>query len=135
MLDEVTAKDANSDTAGAIRRDLGEIMDKNVGMVRNLRGLRKAANAVAKLQERHGALGIRDKSGAYNVELRTIREVGNLLDVAQVIIASAEARQESRGCHFRSDFEERDDENWMKRTVATHSEDGPSLDYEPVEAG
>ena len=135
MLDEVTAKDANSDTAGAIRRDLGEIMDKNVGMVRNLRGLRKAANAVAKLQERHGALGVRDKSGAYNVELRTIREVGNLLDVAQVIIASAEARQESRGCHFRSDFEERDDKNWMKRTVATHSEDGPSLDYEPVETG
>ena len=92
MLNEVTAKDANDDTAGAIRRDLGDIMDKNVGMVRNLRGLRKAANAVAKLQERHAELGVRDKSGAYNVELRALREVGNMLDVAQVIIASAEAR-------------------------------------------
>ena len=135
MLNEVTAKDANDDTAGAIRRDLGEIMDKNVGMVRNLRGLRKAANTVAKLQERFGALGVRDKSGAYNVELRAIREVGNMLDVAQVIIASAEARQESRGCHYRSDYESRDDENWMKRIVATHTDEGPKLDYEPVGGG
>lgn len=135
ILEEVTAREANEDTPGAIRRELGEVMDKNVGIVRNLRGLRRAANAVAKLQERHAALGIRDKSGAYNMELKAIREVGNMLDVARVIIASAEARQESRGCHFRSDFAERDDENWMKRIVATQSEDGPKLDFEPVEAG
>ena len=134
-LNEVTGKESNKDTPGAIRRDLGEVMDKNVGIVRNLRGLRRAANAVAKLQERYAAMGIRDKSGAYNMELRSLKEVGNMLDVAQVIIASAEARQESRGCHFRSDFDERDDENWMKRIVATRSEDGPSLEYAPVEAG
>ena len=131
-LNAVTQKDANSDTAGAIRRDLGEIMDKNVGMIRSLRGLRRAANAVAKLRERHEALGVRDKSGAYNMELRSIKEVGNMLDVAEVIIASAEAREESRGCHFRSDFTDRDDENWMKRIVAAWSEEGPALEYEPT---
>ena len=56
-LNEVTEKDANSDTAGSIRRDLGEVMDKNVGMVRSLRGLRRAASAVAKLRERHACVG------------------------------------------------------------------------------
>ena len=135
ILNEVTEKDPNTDTPGAIRRDLGEIMDKNVGIVRSQRGLRRAANAVVKLQERHAALGIRDKSGTYNIELRTLKELGHMLDVAEVIIASAEARQESRGCHFRSDFSERDDDNWMKRIVVTRSDDGPALDYAPVEAG
>jgi succinate dehydrogenase / fumarate reductase flavoprotein subunit len=135
ILNEVTERDPNTDTPGAIRRDLGEIMDKNVGIVRSQRGLRRAANAVVKLQERHAALGIRDKSGTYNIELRTLKELGHMLDVAEVIIASAEARQESRGCHFRSDFSERDDDNWMKRIVVTRSDDGPALDYAPVEAG
>ncbi len=133
-LNEVTAKDANSDTPGAVRRDLGEIMDKNVGIVRNLRGLRRAANAVAKLQERFAALGVRDKSGAYNMELRSLRELGNMLDVAEVMIASAEVREESRGSHFRSDYTERDDENWMKRISATRSDEGPKLEYVAVEA-
>ncbi len=135
ILNEVTEKDPNDDTPGAIRRELGEVMDKNVGILRSQRGLRRAANAVVKLQERHAALGVRDKSGTYNIELRSLKELGNMLDVAEVIIASAEARQESRGCHFRSDFSERDDDNWMKRIVATRSGDGPALDFEPVDAG
>ena len=135
ILNEVTEKEANDDMPGAIRRELGEVMDKNVGIVRSQRGLRRAANAVVKLQERHAALGVRDKSGTYNIELRTLKELGNMLEVAQVIIASADARQESRGCHFRSDFTKRNDDNWMKRIVATRSEDGPALDFVPVDAG
>ncbi len=131
-LSQVAEKDAGKDTPGAIRRELGALMDRNVGMTRDKAGLNEASTAVAMLKKRHAALGVRDKGSAYNVDIVSVAELGNMLDVAQVIIASALARQESRGCHHRTDFPQRDDENWLKRTVAKVSGDGPVLDYAPV---
>ena len=92
----------------------------------------EASSAIAGLKERQAALGVRDKGSAYNVDMSAVAELGNMLDVAQVIVASALARQESRGCHHRTDFPKQDDENWLKRTVATVTPDGPALDYTPV---
>ena len=131
-LNRSAEKDAGSDTPGSIRRELGALMDRNVGITRDKAGLMEASSAVAMLMERHAALGVRDKGSAYNVDMVAVAELGNMLDVAQVIVASALARQESRGCHHRTDFPKQDDKNWLKRTVATVSPDGPALDYAPV---
>ena len=59
------------------------------------------------------------------------REVGYLLDAAEVTVAAALARQESRGAHFREDFPERDDTNWLKHSLASRVEDGPTLSSSP----
>ena len=131
-LNQSAEKDAGSDTPGAIRRELGTVMDSNVGITRDKAGLMEASSAVAGLKERHAALGVRDKGSAYNMDMAAVAELGNMLDVAQVIVASALARQESRGCHHRTDFPQQDNENWLKRTVATVTPDGPALDYTPV---
>ena len=131
-LNQSVEKDAGSDTAGAIRRELGAIMDSNVGITRDKAGLMEASSAVTGLKDRHAALGVRDKGSAYNVDMAAVAELGNMLDVAQVIVASALARQESRGCHHRTDFPQQDNDNWLKRTVATVTPDGPALDYTPV---
>jgi succinate dehydrogenase / fumarate reductase flavoprotein subunit len=55
-----------------------------------------------------------------------------MLEVAEVVVAGALARTESRGAHSRRDFPDRDDKNWLKHTLAYHAPDGPRLDYSPV---
>ena len=107
-------------------------MDQKVGMRRDEAGLKEAASTVASLKERHASLGVQDKGSAYNMDMVSVSELGNMLEVAEVIIASALSRQESRGCHHRTDFPQRDDANWIKHIVATTSQQGPSLDYKPV---
>jgi succinate dehydrogenase / fumarate reductase flavoprotein subunit len=59
-------------------------------------------------------------------------ELQSLLDIGETIVASALARQESRGAHYRSDFPKRDDAQWLKHTVARRTPQGPALTYEPV---
>ncbi|OYT51628.1 hypothetical protein B6U66_03605 [Candidatus Bathyarchaeota archaeon ex4484_135] len=59
-------------------------------------------------------------------------ELDFMLDVAEVIIVSALARTESRGAHYRLDYPRRDDENWLKHTLAYWTPEGPRLAYEPV---
>ena len=66
-----------------------------------------------------------DTGGAYNPALSTYLELGNMLDVAQVMVDSALARQESRGAHLRTDFPERDDQGWLRHTLAAWTPPGP----------
>ena len=74
-----------------------------------------------------------DKERAYNTELVAALELGNMLDLADVVVRGALARTESRGAHSREDYPRRDDESWMKHTLATLGSDGePELSYEPV---
>jgi succinate dehydrogenase / fumarate reductase flavoprotein subunit len=75
---------------------------------------------------------VQDKGRVFNTDLLQAFELQSLLDVAETIVASALARQESRGAHYRSDFPKRDDVQWIKHTVATRTADGPVLQYAPV---
>jgi succinate dehydrogenase / fumarate reductase flavoprotein subunit len=71
----------------------------------------------------------------FNTALTEAYELDAMLDLAEIIATGALARTESRGAHARTDFKARDDENWLKHTVATYSPEGPVLSYAPVTMG
>ena len=84
------------------------------------------------LRERYKNVKAEDRGTQYNTELLEIMELGCLIDLAEVLVESALARQESRGGHFREDFPKRDDANWLKHTLAYQSPKGVELKFKPV---
>ncbi len=116
----------------AIRAELQQTMDKLVGIFRAPEELFDALRAVRRLQERYRNVRVQDQSTTYNIDLSDALEVGNLVDLAEVIVVGAIARTESRGAHTRVDFPTRDDQNWMKHTIARRTPGGPELSYAPV---
>jgi succinate dehydrogenase / fumarate reductase flavoprotein subunit len=126
------SKDRSRDTAGVLRKELAALMDQKVGLWRDEPGLKEAASGITNLKERQARLGVKGLGSVYNMEITAVAEVGFMLDTAEVVVAGALARQESRGSHGRTDFPRRDDENWLKHTVATRSQEGPVLEYEAV---
>jgi succinate dehydrogenase/fumarate reductase flavoprotein subunit len=131
-LQAMVARTAGGDTIGSVRRELAAAMHENVGVYRNGPGLQGAQDKVNELIARYGKVGVSNTEGPYNPSLSSLLELGNMLDVAQVIVASALDREESRGAHSRTDFPERDDANWLRHTLASYGPDGPALDYKPV---
>jgi succinate dehydrogenase / fumarate reductase, flavoprotein subunit len=116
----------------AVRSELQQTMDKLVGMYRVPEELFEALHKVRDLQERYRNVRVIDRSTTYNIDLSDALEVGHLLDLAEVIVVGAIARTESRGAHTRVDFPKRDDQNWMKHTIAHRTPGGPELSYAPV---
>ena len=122
----------NGERAPLLRNELGRMMDAQVGVFRNKDGLTSAVDKVREYKERYKRVSLHDKGGVYNTDLVFALELGFILDCAETIAASALARQESRGAHFRTDFPQRDDANWLKHTLCHYTPDGPRLDYLPV---
>jgi succinate dehydrogenase / fumarate reductase flavoprotein subunit len=91
---------------------------------------------IAALKERYQRVGVSDRGKRYNTELLEAVELGFLLDLAEVLVISARARNESRGGHFREDHPHRDDVNFMRHTMAYREGSGLQtevrLDYKPV---
>jgi succinate dehydrogenase / fumarate reductase flavoprotein subunit len=125
---EESLASANGDILpGTLARELASVMNGTVGITRDASGLEEASKAMGGLRERYGRAVAKD-AGQY-------REVGNMLDVASAIVASALAREESRGSHYRTDFPNRDDKNWLKHTVVNFSSEGPKVGTEAVKVG
>jgi succinate dehydrogenase / fumarate reductase flavoprotein subunit len=120
------------ESAAGIREDLQTVMMDDVGVFRIEAQMQAAVSKVQELQERFRHVSLQDKGSHFNTELLEAIELGYLLDLAEVTAASALARQESRGAHSREDFVERDDENWLKHTLAYRTESGVELKYKPV---
>jgi succinate dehydrogenase / fumarate reductase flavoprotein subunit len=115
-----------------LRRDLRATMDQNVGVFRTAEGLAKTLRTIREIRERAARARIGDRGLVYNSNLIHALELENLIDLAEVNVVGAQAREESRGAHARRDFAVRDDERWLKHTLATRTEAGPMLDYKPV---
>jgi len=123
----------SEETIADIRRDLGNLMAKKAGIYRNAADLTEAQAGLVELKARYKRLKIKDKSQAFNTELTTALELGNLLDLAEIVVEGALVRQESRGSHYREDFPQRNDKDWLVHTVATRgSDERPVLHFEPV---
>ena len=116
MLEKMRTSDGTERIA-AIRKDLQDLMDANVQVFRTDETLRSALDEIAKLRERYNNVGIQDRGKRYNLDLLEAVELGFLLQLAEVISTAAIHRKESRGGHFREDFPDRDDENFMHHTM------------------
>ena len=103
-----------------------------VGIYRTQQGLEQALAKIAELRERSTRIGVKDQSKVFNQALVEALELDSLLGLSQVMAASALNRTESRGAHSREDYPERDDENWLKHTLATAGPDGPQIQFRPV---
>ena len=123
---------AGGESAASIREELQTVMMDDVGVFRIEAQMQAAVSKVQELQERFRHVSLQDKGSHFNTELLEAIELGYLLDLAEVTAASALARQESRGAHSREDFVERDDENWLKHTLAYRTGSGVELKYKPV---
>ena len=84
------------------------------------------------LKARAEQVFVQDRGKIFNSDLIQSLELGSLVEVADTITASALAREESRGAHYRSDFPNRDDVRWLTHTLAHRAPDGPRLSYTPV---
>ncbi|MEU6063147.1 MULTISPECIES: succinate dehydrogenase flavoprotein subunit [Streptomyces] len=120
-----------------IRRELQETMDANVMVFRTEQTIKTAVEKIAELRERYKNVAIQDKGKRFNTDLLEAIELGNLLELAEVMAVSALARKESRGGHYREDYPNRDDVNFMRHTMAYREvgDDGTEsvrLDYKPV---
>ncbi|MFH8368506.1 succinate dehydrogenase flavoprotein subunit [Streptomyces sp. NPDC018031] len=126
-----------SERVAELRRELQETMDANVMVFRTEQTIKTAVEKIGELRERYRNVSIQDKGKRFNTDLLEAIELGNLLDLAEVMAVSALARKESRGGHYREDFPNRDDVNFMRHTMAYREvgADGSEsirLDYKPV---
>jgi succinate dehydrogenase / fumarate reductase, flavoprotein subunit len=130
---ELLGRPYRGETYAAIRLELGTLMDAKVGVFRDEAGLRAAASQLAELRERYDRVAVGDKGRVFNQALTFALEVGFLLDCAEAVTRSALLRTESRGAHARTDFPERDDEQWLKHIVLSRRADGETdVSYLPV---
>lgn len=119
-----------------LRNELQQSMTDNAGVFRTEETLIKQVAIMKELQARYKNIRIEDKSKIFNTELQEAIEFGHMLDYSLFIVESALARKESRGAHFREDFTARDDENFLKHTMAYMDKDGKiKLDYMDVVLG
>jgi succinate dehydrogenase / fumarate reductase flavoprotein subunit len=101
-----------------IRKELQDVMDANVQVFRTEQTLLEALRVIDTLEERYTRITVQDKGKRFNLDLLEAVELGFLLDMAKVMTAAALHRKESRGGHFREDYPERDDENFMTHSMA-----------------
>lgn len=115
-----------------LRDDLKALMTSRAGIFRNESDLLHAKQKIKELKERFKRVGTRQKDLAFNHEFVQYLELEGMLHLAEVIVEGALARKESRGSHFRLDYPKRDDEHWLRHTMAVQTEQGVKLDYKDV---
>jgi succinate dehydrogenase / fumarate reductase flavoprotein subunit len=121
------------ENAFALWRELGDLMTENVTVVRHNKKLKETDDKLLEFKDRWGRIGLNDKGKWANQEVLFVRQLWNMLELARPMTLGALNRNESRGAHFKPEFPERDDENFMKTTMATWSSDGPRFSWEPVD--
>ena len=115
-----------------IRDEMRESMFRRVGIFREGDGMKEGLEKIHELRERYSSVTIQNKGMRYNVDLIRAIELEGMLDVAEAIATGALKREESRGAHSRLDFKERDDDRFLKHTIATYSPKGAMIEYSPV---
>jgi len=130
---EALRERSSGERVAELRSALQETMDADAQVFRTAETLTNALSVIRSLQERYANVTVQDKGRRFNTDLLEAIELGFLIDVAEVVVVGALAREESRGGHFREDFPTRDDELFLRHTMAYRdAELGVRLDYKPV---
>lgn len=124
---------ASGEKAASIRADMEKNMVNNFGIFRNEKLMQEGLDQIIELKKRYANVIVEDKGKVYNLDLVRALELGCMLDLAHVIAVGAIARKESRGAHYREDYQKMDNENFLKHTMVSLDKDGnPQLSYKPV---
>jgi succinate dehydrogenase / fumarate reductase flavoprotein subunit len=117
----------------AICEELKETMTYKVGVYRNGEDVEAAHEKLGELRDRFRKVRVEDKRSVFNANLLEAIELSHMLEFSELIVDGARVRQESRGAHFRTDYPTRNDEDWVKHTMAFRTADGGhELRYKPV---
>jgi succinate dehydrogenase / fumarate reductase flavoprotein subunit len=130
-LEELIAGKGEEDPR-LIRQEMGEVMMEKVGIFRHRDEMEEAIAKLRELQQRLAHTRPLYGGKRFNLDLLRTYELGGLLLVAEVIARGALVREESRGSHYRRDFETRDDQDWMKHTLAHFTPEVPRFSFSPV---
>ena len=131
-INEQIVKNTGSENQYKLHEEMGKVMTDNVTVVRYNDRLQATDNKLLELIDRFKHISINDSNLWATQAVPHARQLWNMLQLARVITLGALNRNESRGAHYKPDFPERNDEEWLKSTIAEYSEEAPVLSYEPV---
>jgi succinate dehydrogenase / fumarate reductase flavoprotein subunit len=131
-IGEIVRREKTGRRVSEIRAELGAAMDEYVAVFRDEEGLRTALGIVDRLKEESRKVAIDDKGEIFNQDLLSAIELGFMLDNAEAVVLAAIERKESRGAQFRTDYPERNDDEWLKHIVLSANGDRPDVSYSEV---
>ena len=132
-INDLLARPYTGETHARLRLELATMMDKNVGVYRDEAGLNEAIAKVHDIKRRYQSVAVGDKSRVYNQALTFALELGFMIDIAETVVRSALLRKESRGAQARTDYPQRNDDEWLKHILVTYRESKePDISYLPV---
>jgi len=133
MIDAIIARERGGRRISEIKDELGRTMNEYVAVYRDEEGLTKAHETIRRLKEESAKAYIDDAGTVFNQDVLGALELGYMLDCAEATIVAAIERKESRGAQFRTDYPERDDDEWLKHIDITCGPDGdPEISYSSV---
>jgi fumarate reductase flavoprotein subunit len=122
-----------NESVADIRNEMGDAMEEGIGIYRDEESIKATIEKLTALKERYKNIKVTDSSTIFNTDWLTAIELGFLLGNAEAMAYSALNRKESRGSHQRLDYVERNDEQFLKHSLATYNPDGaPSISYSSV---
>ncbi|WP_256759835.1 succinate dehydrogenase flavoprotein subunit [Cohnella sp. WQ 127256] len=122
-----------TENAYVLHKELGEWMTNNMTVVRHNKKLQETINKIKELKQRYKNININDAARWSNSGVAFTRQLWNMMELAEAMTLGALLRDESRGAHYKPDFKERDDENFLKTTKAKWTAEGPQISYEEVD--
>ena len=131
-IQSILDRPQNGDRVASVRLGMGQTMNKNLAVYRDQAGMEETIHDLEGLKDRYATVPVDNKGRVFNTDLVFALELGFMLDCAETIAISAQDRKDSRGAQARTDFPDRDDENWMKHVAVTKGEVGPDISYLPV---
>ena len=123
---------SGTEKIAVIRKELQDTMDKNAQVYRTEESLNEALDKIKELRKRYENIQVQDRGQRFNTDLLEAIELGFLLDLAEVLAFTARERRESRGGHYREDYETRDDDKFMVHSMAYKAGDEIRIDWKPV---
>jgi succinate dehydrogenase / fumarate reductase flavoprotein subunit len=131
-IDSIIARPHEGRRVSEIKNELGDLMNRHAAVFRDEEGLQQAREAIGRIREEAGRAWIDDRGTVFNQDVLGAIELGYMVDCAETTVVAALERKESRGAQFRTDYPERNDEEWLKHIDISLGEDGPRVSYSPV---